>query len=94
MPDYVCLKPLHHAPEHQSSQKNFLLELSHRVLLGNIDLCIENLHFGCVLNLLHKGDIIKVGTNDDVNTDCSCWSPRPYLLILPDTNIILFASFH
>ena len=51
MPDYVFLKPLLHAPE---LTRNFLLELSHRVLLGHIDLCIENLHFCCVLNLLYK----------------------------------------
>ena len=52
MPDYVFLvKPLHPAPE---LTKNFLLELSHRVFLGHINLCIENLHFGCVLNLLYK----------------------------------------
>ena len=52
MPDYVFLKPLHPAPE---LTKNFLLELSHRVFLGHINLCIENLHFCCVLNLLYKG---------------------------------------
>ena len=45
---------LNHCTLHQRSQKTFL-ELSHRVLLGHINLCIENLHFCCVLNLLYKG---------------------------------------